>query len=77
MSHRNRKENNTDHRGRLLGRGEESGMQSRKWVHTHLIQYTELVKILRKADRAINFTSCCAGFTVEAGTDGVDVGCLG
>lgn len=28
-------------------------------------------------NRTINCTSCCAGFTVETGTDGVEVDCLG
>lgn len=33
LIHGNRKENNTDHGGRLLGWGEEPAMWSRKWVH--------------------------------------------
>lgn len=45
-------------------------------VGTHLIQYTEILKMRGKADRKIDCTSCCAGFTVEAGTDGVEVGCF-
>lgn len=57
--------------------GVKSAMPSRKWADTHLIQYTEIGKTREKVDRTTNCTSCCAGFTVVAGTDGVEVDCLG